>query len=106
MVAGLATAVAAGVVSGPPGAGAAGLGAGAVLLGTLLMARAAAGTAVAGATGTLLRLVLAMLAKWGLVAALGVLSIGVLKLPPLPFLAGLVVAIAAAMVAVVVRRPQ
>ena len=51
----------------------------------------------------LLRLALAVVAKWGLVVALGVLAIGVLKLPALPFLAGLVVAILAG-AAMAVRR--
>lgn len=103
LVAGLAAGLAAGAIAGPAGAGSAALGAGSVLLGTRLMARATVGAGVVTATSAMLRLVVAMVAKWGLVVALGALAIGVLKLPPLPFLAGMVVAIAAAAV-VAVRR--
>jgi len=103
LVAGLAAGLVVGVIAGPAGAGSAALGAGSVLLGTLLMARATVGAGVVTATSAMLRLVVAMVAKWGLVVALGALAIGVLKLPPLPFLAGMVVAIAAAAV-VAVRR--
>lgn len=103
LVAGLGAGLVSGALAGLAGAASAAFGAGSVLLGTLLMARATVGAGVVSATSAMLRLVMAMVAKWGLVVALGALAIGVLKLPPLPFLAGMVVAIAAAAV-VAVRR--
>ena len=104
LVAGLGAGAVSGVLAGLAGAGSAALGAVSVLAGTLLMARATVGAGVVDATSAMLRLVLAMVAKWGLVVALGALAIGVLKLPPLPFLAGMVVAIAAAAVMAVRRQ--
>lgn len=104
LVAGLATALVAGGFAGLAGAGSAALGAAAVLVGTLLAGRATVGAGVVPATSAVLRLALAVVAKWGLVVALGVLAIGVLKLPALPFLAGLVVAILAGAVMAVRRQ--
>ncbi|GAB2503507.1 hypothetical protein [Arenimonas alkanexedens] len=103
----LAGAVVAGLLGalyGLPAAAAASIGALAVALGTFVLGRALLEGGVSTATGALMRLVIGVFAKWVLVLALGVLAIGVLKLPPLPLLAGLVVALAASAVMAVQRR--
>jgi F0F1-type ATP synthase assembly protein I len=104
LLAGAVVAVALGALYGPPAVAAAMSGAAAVALGTFLMGRALLGGGVSTATGALMRLVVGVFAKWVLVLALGVLAIGVLKLPPLPLLAGLVAALAASAVLALQRR--
>lgn len=93
-----------GALYGLPAAAATMTGAVAVALGTFLMGRALLGGGVTDATGALMRLVVGVLAKWVLVLALGVLAIGVWKLPPLPLLAGLVAALAASAAVAMQRR--
>ena len=88
-------AAAAGVMGGPRAALAAGLGALAIVLGSLLLARALVGGAIQSATGALGRLLLGMIGKWVLVAAVFVLAIGIWKLPVLPLIAGLAAAVVA-----------
>ncbi|WP_162782203.1 ATP synthase subunit I [Arenimonas caeni] len=99
MVTGMVVAGAAGLMSGPKAAAAAALGAVAIVLGSLLLARALVGGGVHSATGALGRLLLGMVGKWVLVAAVFVLAIGILKLPVLPLIAGLAAAVVASMVA-------
>ena len=104
LLAGSVVAALLGARYGLPAAAAATLGALAVALGTFLMGRALLGGGVSTATGALMRLVVGVIAKWVLVLVLCVLAIGVLKLPPLPLLAGLVVALAASAVMAMQRR--
>lgn len=104
LLAGAVVAAALGVRYGLPAVAAAMAGALAVALGTFLMGRALLGGGVSTATGALMRLVVGVFAKWVLVLALGVLAIGVLKLPPLPLLAGLVAALAASAAMAMQRR--
>ena len=104
LLAGLVVAIAMGALTGLPGAAAAMIGALAVVLGTFLMGRALLGGGVMSANSALVRLVAGMVAKWVLVLALGVLAIGVWKLPPLPLLAGLVSALAASAAMAMQRR--
>ena len=104
LLAGAVVAVALGALYGLPAVAATMTGALAVALGTFLMGRALLGGGVSTATGALMRLVVGVFAKWVLVLALGVLAIGILKLPPLPLLAGLVVALAASAVVAMQRR--
>lgn len=104
LLAGTVVAVVLGALYGLPAAAAAICGAAAVGLGTFLMGRALLGGGVTTATGALMRLVVGVFAKWGLVLALGVLAIGVMKLPPLPLLAGLVAALVASATMVMQRR--
>lgn len=103
-LAGVVVAVMLGALYGPPAAAAAVIGASAVALGTLLLGRALLEGGVSTANGALVRFAAGVFAKWVLVFALGVLAIGVLKLPPLPLLAGLVVALAASAVLAMQRR--
>ena len=98
LLVGLVVALAVAALSGQAAGIAAMIGATAVALGTLLMGRALLDGGVSTATGAMMRFVAGTLAKWVLVLAIGVLAIGVWKLPPLPLLAGLVVALAASAV--------
>lgn len=104
LLAGAVVAVLLGALYGLSAAAAAAIGALAIGLGTILMGRALLEAGVSSATGALMRLVVGVFAKWVLVLVLCVLAIGVLKLPPLPLLAGLVVALAASAVAAIMRR--
>lgn len=104
VVTGVAVAGIAGLLSGPKAALAAGIGAAAVVLGSVLMGQALLGGGVQSATGALGRLLLGMVGKWVLVAAVFVLAIGILKLPALPLVAGLAFAFAASAVAAVTAR--
>lgn len=99
LVTGLVVAGAAGLWAGPKAAVAAALGALAIVLGSLLLARALVGGGVQSATGALGRLLLGMVGKWVLVAAVFVLAIGIWKLPVLPLIAGLAAAVVASAVA-------
>lgn len=99
LVTGAVVAGAAGLWAGPRAAAAAALGAVAIVLGSLLLARTLVGGGIQSATGALGGLLLGMVGKWVLVAAVFVLAIGILKLPVLPLLAGLAAAVVASTVA-------
>ena len=99
LVTGAVVAGAAGLWAGPRAAAAAALGAVAIVLGSLLLARTLVGSGIQSATGALGGLLLGMVGKWVLVAAVFVLAIGILKLPVLPLLAGLAAAVVASTVA-------
>ena len=101
LVTGAVVAGAAGLWAGPRAAAAAALGAVAIVLGSLLLARTLVGSGIQSATGALGGLLLGMVGKWVLVAAVFVLAIGILKLPVLPLLAGLAAAVVASTVAAV-----
>ena len=90
---------AAGVALCSAGVACAALGAVAIVLGSLLLARTLVGSGIQSATGALGGLLLGMVGKWVLVAAVFVLAIGILKLPVLPLLAGLAAAVVASTVA-------
>lgn len=97
--AGVLVAIVAWVLAGPL-AGAAGLaGAIAVLAGTLTMARLALGGGVQSGESVLLRLLLGSIGKWVAAAAVLLLALGVLQLPPVPAVAGVAVALFASAVA-------
>ena len=99
LVTGAVVAGAAGLWAGPRAAAAAALGAVAIVLGSLLLARTLVGGGIQSATGALGGLLLGMVGKWVLVAAVFVLAIGILKLPVLPLLTGLAAAVVASTVA-------
>ncbi|HZH42689.1 MAG TPA: ATP synthase subunit I [Lysobacter sp.] len=98
-----ATALAYGLAAGPRSALAAAVGGIAVVLGTWLSARLMLGGGVGAAGPALVRWFVGLMAKWLLVfAALGA-GFGVWRLPPVPMLAGIVVALGAQVLAALRR---
>lgn len=86
------------LVKGPVWSLAAAVGGSAVVLGGWLFGVIALGGGVNASTGVLARMLLGVLLKW--VVAIGVLVVGVgAGLPPLPLLAGVVVALVMQMLA-------
>ncbi|KAB8318345.1 hypothetical protein SD81_016560 [Tolypothrix campylonemoides VB511288] len=83
------------LASGPRHALAAGVGGLAVLLGGLASARLMLGGGIAPAEQVLGRWFLGVIAKWVLVFAVLVLGFGAWRLPPVPLLLGIVVALVA-----------
>ena len=79
-------------------AGVAAVVAGASLYGILML-----GGGSAPATGVLTRLLVGMLAKWAAMLLILVVAIGVLELPPVPVLAGVIAAMVAQMLALARR---
>ncbi|MCY7313715.1 MAG: hypothetical protein LH491_08855 [Pseudoxanthomonas sp.] len=71
------------------------LGGAGVVLGSALAAHVALGGGVVAARPALIRLVLAAGLKWLVVITIFALALGVGRLPPLPLLAGLAVALVA-----------
>lgn len=89
----------AGLLAGPR-EGLAGLaGAVAVLAGTLTMARFALGGGVQSGEAVMLRMLVGMVSKWAIAALLLLLALGVLRLPPVPAVAGVAAALVAAVIA-------
>lgn len=89
---------------GVPQALAAAAGAGAMLAGGLAASRLAFGGGVLPGAAAMWRLVLGLMVKWLVVFAVLALGIGVWNLPPLPLVAGLVVALVAQVLAVASGR--
>ncbi|MGY0610718.1 MULTISPECIES: hypothetical protein [unclassified Luteimonas] len=75
-------------------AGGAAVTAGGALYGVLAL-----GGGIAPATGALARMVLGLLAKWVVVIAVLVVAIGVVRLPPLAVIGGVIVALVAQVLA-------
>ncbi|MEN1929738.1 hypothetical protein WCE41_13925 [Luteimonas sp. MJ246] len=75
-------------------AGGAAIAAGGALYGVLAL-----GGGIAPATGALARMVLGLLAKWVVVIAVLVVAIGLVRLPPLAVIGGVIVALVAQVLA-------
>lgn len=87
------------LVAGPRHAMAAVLGGVAILLGGLASARLMLGGGIGPAAPVLGRWFLGVVAKWVLVFAVLVVGFGALRLPPIPLLLGIVVALVAQVLA-------
>lgn len=98
-----ATALAFQLAAGPRQALAAGVGGIAVMLGTWVSARLMLGGGIGPANQALVRWFVGLMAKWFLVFAAVGLGLGVWRLPPVPLLIGIAVALVA-QVLVATRR--
>lgn len=101
----LATALAC-LYLGPDAAVAALLGGGAMLVGTAVSAWRSLGGGVASARVVMVRMFVGLVLKWLVVIVALVLGLVVWRLPALPLLTGLLVALAASFVAAVARVPS
>lgn len=98
VVAGVVVALVAWVLAGPLAALAGLAGAVAVIAGTLTMALLALGGGVQSGEAVLLRLLVGAIGKWVVAAVVLLVALGVMRLPPLPAVAGVAMALVASAV--------
>lgn len=99
--AGVVVALSAWLLAGPPAAAAGLAGAVAVVAGTLTMARLALGGGVQSGEAILLRLLVGAIGKWVVAAMVLLVALGLLRLPPLPAVVGVAMALFASAVAAI-----